>query len=78
MKVSAKEIRAIVAALVEGAEYYSVSYPTGVTLEGVSGSFFLYDKDNRILTSNNDKAALAKALERAKDRARIEIERADH
>lgn len=69
MKPTKEEFKAIVSALVDGANYYMVAYPVGVNIRPAGGSFILYDKDEKILTSNMDRAELEKAIEKAKKKA---------
>lgn len=69
------DLQKIKAALIAGAKYYNVSYGTGVSITSEGGSNIVYDHDNKIITSSNDKAWLVAVIEKAKNLAQKEIDR---
>ena len=60
-------------ALMAGAAYYGVSYPTGITVKLLVGRWFVYDHDWKIIDSFSDKNELDKAVNRAKIAASKEL-----
>ena len=68
------DVTKIKKAFIAGAEYYGVTYPTGVTVCAEGGSNIVYDHMNRIITSNSDKKAIDSIINRAKIKAQKEME----
>lgn len=59
----------ITEALIAGANYYGVFYPTGIQIIAEGGSNIVYDHACNIVTSSTDRAALDKIVARAKTAA---------